>query len=183
MVIIKRIEIEICGGTIENAWNDLQKFATTTNAEVYGFFNTKKITSNMSLDEAYMEVIGKTKKEYDKEQQEYINKIKKEEGEHKNNTPKLVTEWIEKAKGVVRDDKIGFWSEIVPIRLGDLYRGMELDCTIKLVKMLDIDNCTLDEAKTEFDNQNHSGRSAGLMFSMMREFCVRGEDFVAYMRH
>lgn len=179
----KRIEVKFWGETIKGAWDKLQEVATTKNAEAYGSFNTKIITSNMSLDEVYIEVIGKTKKEYDKEQQKYANKLKKEEVEHKNNTPKLVIEWIEKAKGVVRDDKIGFWSEIVPIRLGDLYRGMELDCTIKLVKMLDIDNCTLDEAKTEFDNQNHSGMSAGLMFSMMREFCVRGEDFVAYMRH
>lgn len=179
---IKRIEVEFCcGNTIENAWNELQETANKNNAETYGTFNTIVITSKMTLDEAYIAVTGKTKEDADKAYKNYIDKLKQEEMEHKVNIPLLEKEWIEKAKGIIREDKLSRWNEIVPIRLGDLYRGMELGCTLKLVEMLDINNCALDEVKEEFYNQGHSGMSAGLMFSMLREFCVRSEEFIAHV--
>lgn len=136
----------------------------------------------MSIDDAYLLILGKTKTEQEKAEKEFMDRMKREEEEHKQNIPNLSKEYIEQAKGIIREEKIEHWNEIVPIRLGDLYRGMELRCTLKLVEMLDINNCTLEEAEKEFNSQGHSGMSAGLMFSMMREFCIRGEEFVSYVR-
>ncbi len=179
---IKRIEVEFCcSNTVEDAWNELQEVANKNDVETYGSFNTIVITSKMTLDEAYIAVTGKTKEDTDRAYKDYMDKLKQEEEEHKANIPTLEKEWVEKAKGIIREDKLSTWNEIVPIRLGDLYRGMELRCTLKLVEMLDINNCELDEAKEEFYNQGHSVMSAGLMFAMLREFCVRAEEFIAYV--
>lgn len=180
---IKRVEVEfMAGDTIEETIQQLKNVANKHDTQAYGSFNGKEITSDMSIDDAYILITGKTKEEQEKAYQEYIDRLKQEEAEHKKNIPSLEKEWIDKAKGIIREEKIDRWNNIVPIRLGDLYRGMELRCTLKLVEMLDIDNCTLDEAKEEFYNQGHSGMSAGLMFSMMREFCIRGNEFVDYIK-
>ena len=88
--------------------------------------------------------------------------------------------WIEEGKEVLSKDKWDVWEEIVPIRLKDLYRGMELRCCLDIVKVLN--NGTLEEAKILIEKQNHSGMSFGLVCSMVREFSPRGIEFVDFVR-
>lgn len=180
----KSIEIEfIAGNNIEDAMHQLSEVSQKYNAKAFGEFNGKVISSDMSIDEAYKLITNETKSENEARHKHYLEELDKEEKEHKEKIPKLTEEWREKARGVVRPEKLDMWDKIVPIRLGDLYRGMELGCTLKLVKMLDIDKCSLEDAKNEFCSQGHSGISAGLMFSMMKEFCTMGEEFVSYVRY
>ena len=54
--------------------------------------------------------------------------------------------WLEKGREVLAEDKWELWDKIVPIRLGDLYRGMELGNCLDIVTVLN-NNGTLDEAK------------------------------------
>ena len=87
------------------------------------------------------------------------------------------------AKGVIADDKLEKWNQVVPIRLNDLYKGMELDATLDIIKELnkaDENNNHFAEAKEIFESQGHSGMSWGLMCSMLIEFAPNGEEFVNY---
>ena len=73
------------------------------------------------------------------------------------------------------------WAKCVPIRLGDLYHGMELEMCLDIV--LELNNgCTLEEAKAIIESQGHSGMSFGLVCSMVKSFCGRGEEFVNHVR-
>lgn len=183
MVKIKSMEIEfMCGNTIDDSVEELKNIARIYNAVVSGSFNGKMINSDMTIDGAYKLITGNSKEEFEagiKKQQE---EFKKAEAEHEIKIPSMTDEFRKKARGVVREEKLSKWDEIVPIRLGDLYRGMELEHTLRLIKMLDIDMCHVEEAKKEFYKQGHSGMSAGLIFAMMKEFCVRGKEFVEYLR-
>ena len=67
----------------------------------------------------------------------------------------------------------------MPIRLGDLYHGMELKCCLDIVIELN-NGCTLDKAKVIIESQGHSGISFGLVCSMVKYFCDRGEEFANY---
>jgi hypothetical protein len=69
----------------------------------------------------------------------------------------------------------------VPIRLDDLYQGMELKCCLDIVIELN-NGCTLNEAKAIIESQGHSGMSFGLVCSMVKSFCDRGTEFVSYVR-
>ena len=69
----------------------------------------------------------------------------------------------------------------MPIRLDDLYQGMELKCCLDIVSELN-KGCSLDEAKTIIEGQGHSGMSFGLVCSMVKSFCDRGQEFVSYAR-
>lgn len=174
-------EIEFyAGDTIDTAWKKLLRESADCCDTCFGMFNDKEIRSTDTLDEAYVKVLGKTKAEFDdavrKEREEYERKKK----EHEDNIPNLVPEYCEKARGVILEDQYEFWDKIVPIRLGDLYRGMELDATLDLCKIMRDESVGYDErirkAYDTFMGQGHSGMSASLVASMLKAFCPDGED-------
>lgn len=176
---MKEIEF-LPGSNIDSAWKRLLMESADCGDTCFGMFNDKEIRSTDTLDEAYVKVLGKTKAEFDdavkKEREEYERKKK----EHEDNIPNLVPEYCDKARGVILEDQYEFWDKIVPIRLGDLYRGMELDATLDLCKIMRDESVGYDErirkAYNTFMGQGHSGMSASLVASMLKTFCPDGED-------
>ena len=73
------------------------------------------------------------------------------------------------------------WIECVPIRLDDLYRGFELGSCLDIVKELN-SGCSFEKAKEIVYSQGHSGLSFGLICSMLRSFCDRGNEFVMFLK-
>lgn len=168
------------GSNIESAVNELLKFKEQGRL-VYGEFNGATLYSDtVTMDSAYMEILGKTKAEFDKEQQEWRENYEKRQREHKERIPELVKMWSQKGREVLAEEKWDYWDKIIPIRLGDLYHGMELGNCLDIVKILN-NNGSLDEAKEEIDRQGHSGMSYGLVKSMVSEFSNRGKEFADYV--
>lgn len=146
-----------------------------------GEFNgTSLYSDTVTMDGAYKEIIGKTKEEFDTSQRKWKENSEKREAEFKESIPSLSEEWKAKGRQVLDESKWDYWDEIVPIRLSDLYHGMELGCCLNIVKILN-DNGSLDDAKREIENQGHSGMSFGLVRTMVKEFCNRGSEFASYV--
>lgn len=181
---IKSIEVDgMIGMNLDGVLREMKQVAGKYSAdEVFCVFNTHRIDSNMTVDEAYIKVLGKTKKEFDDDRLRSQEEWERREKEYEESIPSLTKQYIQRAIGIIPADKLNYWNEIVPIRLKDLYHGMELNCALKLVKMLDVDDCTFQEAKEEIENQGHSGMSYGLQCAMLREFSKRGNDFVLYLQ-
>ena len=155
-------------GSIEMAVKELLKYKSKGILTCCNFNDTMLYSDTVTLDSA----TGKTKEEYeqyDKKQEEFRKTISE-----------LTDMWIEKGKQILDKDKWDYWAEIVPIRLNDLYQGMELGYCLDIVKILN-NNGTLEEAKEEINKQGHSGMSFELVCSMVKEFCERGEEFVKYV--
>lgn len=176
---MKKIEF-YAGMDITDAWKLLLKESAECEDTCCGSFNDKEIYSTDTLDEAYVKVIGVTKAELKKEQKARRDEYERMEAEHKADIPNLIPFYCEKARGLILEDRYEKWDEIVPVRLGDLYHGMELDCTLDLCKIMRDESLSYDErlrkAYDAFMNQGHSGMSAGLVASMLRVFCPDGED-------
>ena len=150
---------------------------------VCGKFNgTMLYSDTVTMDEVYKAITGKTKAEFDKQIREREEKCDKQKCEHKEKIPALTREWMQKGRQFLTEDKWEYWDEIVPIRLNDLYHGMELGCCLDIVEILNNDG-TLDEAKNEIESQRHSGMSYSLVCVMVREFCDRGQEFVEYVKY
>lgn len=174
-------EIEVYPGeSIDRVWKKLLKESAECEDTCFCNFNGHEILSTDTLDDAYMKLMGKTKAEYDKEMQDWQDEYERKEKEHKDNIPNLIPGYREKARGVILEDQYEHWDKIVPIRLGDLYHGMELDCTLDLCKIMRDESLPYDDrirkAYNAFMEQGHSGMSAGLVASMLRAFCPHGED-------
>ena len=176
---MKEIEI-LPGDSIDTAWKRLLKESAECEDTCFGMFNDHEIRSTDTLDEAYMKILGKTKSEHEKEMQDWCDEYERKEKEHKDNIPNLIPIYREKARGVILEDQYEYWDKIVPIRLDDLYHGMELDATLDLCKIMRDESMSYDErlkkAYDTFMDQGHSGMSAGLVASMLRTFCPDGND-------
>ena len=176
---MKQIEF-LPGDSIDTAWKELLRASAECGDTCFGEFNGKEIRSTDTLDEAYMKILGKTKSEYEKEMQDWRDEYERQEKEHKDNIPNLTPIYREKARGVILEDQYEYWDKIVPIRLDDLYHGMELDATLDLCKIMRDESMSYDErlkkAYDTFMDQGHSGMSAGLVASMLRTFCPDGHD-------
>lgn len=183
---MKKIEF-YAGSTIDNAWKTLLKESADCGDTCFGMFNDKEIRSTDTLDEAYVKVLGQTKAEFDEEQEKEREEYRRKREEHMNNIPKLTEEYCEKARGVILEDQYEYWDSIVPVRLRDLYHGMELDATLDLCKIMRDESLDYDErlrkAYDEFMNQGHSGMSGSLVANMLSTFCPNGYDLADAVRN
>lgn len=174
-------EIEIMpGDNITSAWKTLLKESANCEDTCHAVFNGHDIYSTDTLDEAYKKVTDRTKAEFDKDMEDWKKDYELKKLEHKEHIPELTKKYCDEARGVILESEYDFWDEIVPIRLGDLYKGMELDCTLDLCRIMRDEKLAygerLKKAYDKFMAQGHSGMSAGLVASMLRRFCPDGND-------
>jgi hypothetical protein len=171
-------EIEFGFGNIEEAVKELKSHKDL----VKGTFNGQILYSDIDdMDSAYKKVTGSTKAEFDEARRLENVEYKRQQKEHKEAIPKLTIEWVEKGKKILDKKHHELWTKIVPVRLGDLYQGMELGNCLEIVEQLN-KGTELEKVKPLIEDQGHSGMSFGLVCSMVREFADRGNEFVEYAR-
>lgn len=149
---------------------------------VCGDFNGHMLYSDtVTMDSAYLEIVGVTKAEYDRQQEESRQRWIQAEKEHKERIPQLTKAWIERGHQILDEKYWEKWDECVPVRLDDLYKGMELGHCLEIVKALN-EGCDISAAKDIIHNQGHSGMSFGLVRAMVQAFCDRGNEFAEYVK-
>jgi hypothetical protein len=174
-------EIEFCGGcTIESAVNELLEFKNKGTFACGTFNGTVLYSDSVTIEKAYIDITGQTKAQCEENSRKWKEDYERKKKEHTENIPSLTEEWINKGHEVLLEDKWELWDKIVPIRLGDLYYGMELGCCLDIVKILN-DGGELDEAKAMINGQDHSGASFSLVRAMVKEFSARGLEFAEYV--
>lgn len=177
---MKQIEF-YAGQDLDNAYQDLQ-----INAPCCGEFNGKVLYSTDTIDEIYAKVLGTSKWEYEEHLRKEHEEYERKEDEFKAKISQLTDEYRKRARGVIPVEHLEYWDKIVPIRLNDLYRGMELDCWLELISVLNDSSKEelkrLDECRILFSKQGHSGMSAGLVFSGLNQFHPLGSRLVMYIK-
>ncbi len=174
-------EIEfIAGENIESAVRELDSYKQR-NELACGSFNGQMLYSDIDdIDSAYKKITGKTKSECDEVYRKRKEKSETEKRKPEESIPELTHKWIELGKNILDEKYLELWNECVPIRLEDLYRGVELGDCLDIVKELN-NGCELEFAKTIIKGQGHSGMSFSLVCSMVKSFCDRGVEFVKFL--
>ena len=168
------------GRNIEECVNELLEYKAKGEL-VFGVFNGHKLYSDtVTLDNAYKEITGNTKKEYNDYLKRRCEEYEKQKQEHIKSIPYKSKVWMDKGREILDKSKWELWDKIVSIRINDLYQGEELGWCLDIVKTLN--NGTLEEAKKVIENQGHSGMSFGLVCAMVKEFSPRGEEFFNYIK-
>lgn len=169
------------GTTIDSAMKRLLGYQLR-GRKACGMFNGEMLYSDVDdMNSAYVKILGKTKEEYDREERIRQEKYEEHKRKHKEAIPKLTEEWIEKGKKILDEKYVAYWRKIVPIRLSDLYEGMELGACLEIVKALNR-GCRMNTAKKIIEKQGHSGMSFGLVRAMVAELCDRGKEFASFVR-
>ncbi len=168
------------GSTITDAVQELNQFAAN-GVLAFGSFNGQNLYSDVDdIESAYLKVTGITKTAWDKADQKRRETYQKREAQHLAAIPRLTKKWMKEGLEVLDVNYHNTWAVMVPIRLNDLYKGMELGATLEVVKALN-NYCTLQEAKDIIEAQGHSGMSYSLVCSLVRSLCDRGEEFVGFL--
>lgn len=170
------------GSTLDNAVRFLENL-NNKGILAKGKFNGHFLYSDtVSLDSAYKEITGLSYDAFKKQEIERQNEYEDHKKKHLEAIPQLTDEWINKGHEVLTVDKWKDWDECVPIRLNDLYEGMELGCTLDIIKQLN-DNSPFDKIKIMLDNQGHSGMSYSLVCYMVKCFHNKGKEFIDYINN
>lgn len=130
----------------------------------------------MDEDALYMFITGRTKKQFYDEHERMMQEYKKEQEKWGQQADLLVPEYIKKGHNVLDKKYWELWDKCVPIRLHDLYHGMELDHVLQIIKMSNC-NATFQEIEKKFSEQGHSYMSYSLTRMMFKELCDRGKQF------
>lgn len=150
---------------------------------VCGNFNGHMLYSDMvdlnNINEIYFKIIGKTKDELDIELKEQNDIFEKESLEHKKSIKKKEKYYIQLGKEILDEKFHSLWEECVPIRLGGLYRGMELGGALDIIK--ELNNNDFNKAYDVFTEQRHSGMSRGLVLGMIKSFHINGNEFANFV--
>lgn len=155
----------------ELLWNKRQ------GKEVCCDFNGVTLTSSdVTLDGAYMAVMGKTYAEYKDVERHRIEKWKQEEEEYKREVPSLKKQYLIDSLYLIKPEQIDEWVKVVDARLSDLYKGFDLASAIDIMKALD-GGASIKGAKNIIDNQGHSGMSYGVVRLIVKQFSPRGQEF------
>ena len=176
-------EIKLYGGcSIEMAYNKL----SNQGKECFARFNGHILTSDDTLDIMYLKVTGKTKEEFDKQEKEWIENYRRKEEEFKKKIPEMTEQYVKEAEGVILPDKLDYWKKIVPVRLSDIYHGIELDQTLNISRIMGDESIDIEERLKKsyeiFNEYGHSGCSAGLTMAMLEEFCPNGNEITKAIR-
>ena len=178
---LNKIEFS-AGQNIESAYRDLQEYAPS-----YGEFNDHTIYSYETLDEIFQKIVGMTKDEYYKYAKEEERKYQEQLKTHKEKIPELILYYKDKARGIIPEDKLEFWDNIVPIRLNDLYQGIELQCLLDIITILNDENKTKEDRFNNcyelFYKQGHSGTSGIIVLSGLKQLHPLGYEFVEYFNN
>lgn len=179
-------EIEMYPGiNIDYAYEQLKKYKQETGEDCFCKFNDKELYSSETLDEMYLKVTRKTKAKFDKDLQDEYNEYLRKEAEFHVKIPQLIIKYRQRARGIIPDKNLEYWDKIVPIRLNDLYKGIELDCLLEIISELNTDKPKEERFKNclqMFIKQGHSGMSASLMFSGLCRFHDLGAQLVDYIK-
>ncbi len=175
-------KVKIYGGTIDSCLKELRKMAAAEKSgEVLkADFNDKYLLSTDTDDDAYQRLLGMTKAEHEEKMRKWREECEAARKAFETRIPQLTERYRKAARGVIIESELDYWDEIVPIRLGDLYHGMELQQVLDCAKVMR--NETLDrenrlrKAYRIFNDAGHSGMSAALTMAMLRRFCPDGNE-------
>ena len=149
----------------------------------YNFNEHWLYSDTVTMDSAFLEVTGKNKADFYKEQEEWREELRIESELAEKAAQENIPNYIEKGHKLLSEDKWEEWDKIVPIRASDLYHGMELDNTLQIQEILknDYSEESFEKAKKCMEEQGHSGMSWSLVCAMIKEFCIHGEEFVMWL--
>lgn len=170
-----------CGTTLEECINELIAYREK-GILAFGKFNGHIFYSDtVTLDSAYKQIHGQTKKEYDEDRANFKRQYEKEQQEYLERIPELTECWIKKGREVLDKNKWDMWDDIVPKMLDDIYKDGLLRNCLDIVSLLNEDK--FNDAVEAINNQGHSGLSFSLICSMISMFSDKGDEFIYSLKN
>lgn len=162
------------GSTIDQAYFDMVREKENYNEECMCSFNGVIITSEMTLDECYVAVTGKTVNEIREWQRDADEVYRRRRAEELSKLPERIDANLERARELLSDEDFDEYKQVADVRFHDIYEGMEMDAVLDILEYYKDTEGNIDGCKRLFDSQGHSGMSARLTAALADRFVSLG---------
>lgn len=180
MVEEKLIKIKVeFGEVLDNVVNRLIELRNNGKLNYYAVFSDVKLYSkDVTLDSAYLAVVGKTKAEYEKsikERQEKVKELLAKAAKRK------LPECIEEGKKYIYQEKFEMWKEecvrYYSESANNIFRIRE---ALDLMKLLD-EKKSLKEVANEMQKQGNIGIASAQVLNIVLKYSNDGPKFYKYV--
>ena len=170
------------GYSLDTCIKELQKKAIMFNDKLWyiEFNNHVFYSDEVSLDDAYKLVLGKSYGDYMDECNKKAIETEKERKAFDQAVPDLIKEYEKTGMKIINKKYHEHLKELIPESLKGTYRGWDLIQAFEIISMLN-DGSTFEECDEKMSWQSHSGFSFGLVVSIISELCDRGPMFKEYI--
>ena len=170
-------EIRICAGeSLSDAVEKLLK-AKEEGRHVYCTFNGYTLDSDtVTLDSAYIEILGCTKKEHEERMAREIEESKKRREIAEQKAIKKIPKQINRGKKLMYSFRHDEWKELVEADATGMYTGLLTEDMLTIMEAIEDEKPVEDIVKI-FDEQGHSGWSASIARNAVMRFSKNGYPF------
>lgn len=170
----KRIEHNFI--ELDDCINFLLEYKNRGESVVVNYDGYDLYSCDVTIDNAYLEITGKTKEEFDKnvaEEKALYEKFKEEEKlRHKN----AVEEWIKRGERLIYPEKLTEWKEYVEDNVNAGRAYFVLKDAIEVMESIER-NVSLEESEKILHNRGHSGFTYGEVVNVVFNFSKKGPEF------
>lgn len=169
-------EIPVSAGLeIEDALEKLKR----SNGRHFINFNNQVLTPEMTLNDAYTKITGKTKAEHDALLDDMRKTTREREEKFASEKDSLIEHYINGGLPVIKEGSEKDWRKMIAIRMDDIYGGFELKEAIAVMKTLK-ETDSLEQAYKAIQFDDHSGYTMHLTVGIVSLFAEKGKEFEAF---
>lgn len=152
-----------------------KKFFASFNG-IYFLSDDEDLTSEFM----YKTIIGQSREEYMQKREKSISEARQRDVDYKKFIAKRTSDLIKAGMEVLNKNYWEKWVDIVPVRVMDIYNGMDLEWFLELHQ--ELSESTFEHCKMIFETQGHSGMSASYTFSLIQHFAPQYIPFVRFLQ-
>lgn len=146
-------------------------------------FGDKKLYScDATVNNLYIQVLGKTKEEYDTDEKEYIKGLNENTTNASSSMQKSEQKkWIEFGKNIIYPERVKEWEKCVGTTTETTYGGEDLEKSITVMQMLD-GGTSFANVQTYMEGLSSSENSTSRMENIILNFSKQGPEFFEYIK-
>lgn len=169
-----------CWGSIDRSVEILQHYKNANRKAKINFNGHWLFSDTVTLDNAYQQIFGANKTEYEDSQKSWQDTIKKHREANAQNRTDLIRELTEKGHLILDREYWSEWDRTVPERVNGFFHGRELGYCLDIIRILNTD-IDLNESAEVVYRQKHSGASYIMVMELVKSLCKRGEELISFL--
>lgn len=175
------VEVKFNGRTLDECIDSLIKYRQEGKS-VYIDYNGQKLYScDATVNNIYTQLFGKTREEYERDEQEFLAGLEQKKVEPKEQTEKSISEWVEAGQKLIYPEKTSQWEKMVGIRANDTSGENDLGFAITAMEMLN-GGTSFENVRSYINGLNTSKGTLSMIESTILNFSKKGPDFFEFMR-
>ena len=144
------------------------------------FNGTKLYSIDVTMDSAYKECLGCTRKTWLKKEKQWAEDYKIKTEKWKKEAEENLPLWIEEGKKYTHPAKFESWEKkCISSANGDYY-GLEIRNALEIMKLIE-DGVSFGDIKSKIKQQGHSGMTYSKMMNIILYYAKRGPAFYNFM--